>query len=99
MEVIDIIRSIRKGKKVSQKKIAKILNMTIGGYSNIENKYSNLKADDFIKICDFLNIPLTTFSGKKAIEFDNKEIENMKKISKKILEQIEQIEQMQNKND
>lgn len=61
MEAIDIVRKIRIEKKHTQADIAGVLGIKQSTYSDIENKRIQLKADDFLKICRFLNIDFKMF--------------------------------------
>ena len=85
MEAIDIIREIRKQKKVSQSKIAELLNCSTGNYNDIEHHRNNLKVEDFIIICNFLEIPLSIFSKNEfSIELTAEDVKNMQNFSKTI---------------
>ena len=52
------IRNIRIEKKVSQKEIASVLNISQNVYSRLENGKINLTADRLVTIADYLEIDL-----------------------------------------
>ena len=84
MEAIDIIRNIRIKKEISQKECAKVINLSIGGYSDIEHHRARLSADDFLKLCDFLDIDLYTFKKTtyEVVQYTSEEIETISKAIK-----------------
>ncbi len=86
MNAIDIVKKKRKEKKYTQSDIADILGIKRSTYSEIENKRIQLKADDLIKICCFLNISFNEFLGEenKSIILTPLEIETIKSLCKKI---------------
>lgn len=63
MKAIDLIRDYRIKKGISMKECAKIINLSIAGYSEIEHHRVKLSADDFLALVKFLNIDLNNFSN------------------------------------
>ncbi len=86
MDAIDIVKKKRKEKNYTQSDIANLLGIKQTTYSDIENKRIQLKADDLIKICCFLNISFNEFLGEesKSIILTPKEIEAIKSLCQKI---------------
>lgn len=87
MNIIETIKKIRKEKGYTQTQIANILNIAQTTYADIENKKIQLKVEDFIKICDFLNLDIANFNTSENevnIKLTKQEIEILKKINTKI---------------
>ena len=68
MKAIDIIRHYRNQKEISQAECAKLLNIAKTTYGDIERGRIQLKADDFLLLCNYLDIDLCQFkvSNDKA---------------------------------
>ena len=61
MRAIDLIIKNRKRQEISQKQCAELLKIAKSTYSEIEKGRIQLKADDFLLLCDFLNIKPSDF--------------------------------------
>ena len=61
------IREIRIAKGITQKACADFLGMSVQNYCDIENQRNNLKADDFLKLCNFLDIDLNLFRNSDNV--------------------------------
>ena len=83
-KAIDVIRKMRIKKGITLKECAKVINLSIGGYSDIEHHKSRLSADDFLKLCDFLDIDLYTFKKTtyEVVQYTSEEIETISKAIK-----------------
>ncbi|MGM9857991.1 MAG: helix-turn-helix domain-containing protein [Bacilli bacterium] len=91
MKVIEKIKIIRKQKKITQEQIANVLNMSKSNYCEIENAETRLTVEDFIKICEFLNIDinqLTDQEDKILIEITEEEYKAIENLNNKIKNQI-----------
>lgn len=86
MEIIDIIREERKKKKISQSVIARLIHTTQSNYNEIEHKRNNLKADDMIKICEFLDIPLISFENSEQVTIDKAKYNRIIEITKELVD-------------
>ena len=75
-KAIDVIRKIRIKKGISLKECAKVLNIATSTYGDIERGRIQLKADDFLKLCDFLDIDLYTFKKTtyEVVQYTSEEI-------------------------
>ena len=56
MDYIDLIKEIRVQNKMSQRQVARELNIAPSTYSDIENRKIKLSTEDFIRICKLFNI-------------------------------------------
>lgn len=91
MYAIEIIKTYRKKRKLTQEQIANVIGIDRTSYSNLETGKTNLKADDFIKLINYLNIPITKLSSgdliiitKRDLDILNNSIEELKKVIDKI---------------
>ncbi len=66
MNAIEVIRTRRKEKKFTQEDLANVLGVKRSTYSDIENQRIQLKADDLIKLCCFLDLTFEAFIGKDS---------------------------------
>lgn len=66
MTAIEVIRAKRKEKKYTQEDLANVLGVKRSTYSDIENQRIQLKADDLIKLCCFLDLTFEVFIGKDS---------------------------------
>ena len=84
MEAIDIIRTTRIKKGISMRECAEQINLSIGAYNEIEHHRVRLSADDFLKLCDFLDIDLYTFKKTtyEVVQYTSEEIETISKAIK-----------------
>ncbi len=94
MDYIDIIKKIRKEKKLTQVEMAKILNLAQSTYNDIEHKKIKLSTEDFIKICKHFEIsPNILTNDENTINIaltkeDVKQFRKIKEIINKIDDQI-----------
>ena len=89
MNVIEILRKFRKENKYSQSNFAKVLNMSTSNYSEIEQQRNNLKAEDFVKLIKYFDIPFEIFLNNE--EHENLKILEKSQIIKSLEETIEKI--------
>lgn len=86
--IIDEIRKIRENKKISQTQIANYLNISQGTYRDIESSKIRLSLDNFLLICQFLEIPpiqlLKTKSNEKYVILSEDDIKALNRICSKI---------------
>ena len=68
MKAIDLIIKNRKRQEITQKQCAQILNVAKSTYSEIEKGRIQLKADDFLILCEFLKIKPSEFLQEKQTE-------------------------------
>ena len=79
MKPIEIIKVYRKKRNYTQEDIAKELNMDRTTYNNIEKGKNNLKADDFIKLINYLKIPIMELSEEELIVISKEDLEILNK--------------------
>lgn len=87
MKIIETIKQIRKEQGYTQTQMANLLNIAQTTYASIENNRIQLKVEDFIKICNFLNLDIANFNTNENeinLKLSKKEIETLKTINKKI---------------
>lgn len=87
MKIIELIKKYRKEKGYTQTDLANLLNIAQTTYSDIESEKIQLKAEDFIKICVFLELDIANFNTEENeinIKLTSEEIKILKNISKKI---------------
>ncbi len=87
MNITEIIKSIRKEKKYTQKEIASYLNLSQTSYSDIENGISSLTVEVFLKICKFLEIdPITLVKNTDSviISITEEEVKLLNKLNEKV---------------
>ncbi len=86
--IIDEIRKIREAKKISQAKIANYLNISQGTYRDIESSKIRLTLDNFLLICDYLEISPMQLLRKNSTEnyiiLSQKDIDDLNRIFSKI---------------
>lgn len=87
MKPIEIIKKYRKLRHVTQSQVADLLNIKANTYNTIENGKTYLKADDFIKLLQYLDIPVNELSEDEFIIISKEELEKLNK-SVEILNQI-----------
>lgn len=88
--IIGKIKNIRKSRKIPQEEIAKRIGMKTNTYRDLENSVSRLRLDDFLKLCEILEInPLTLIknSNDTIIILDENEIKLFEGINNQIKEQ------------
>lgn len=56
MEILEIIKKARRDKHINQEKIAKTIGIATETYRDIENGKIRLKVDDYLKICEILEL-------------------------------------------
>lgn len=93
MNPIEIIKKKRIKKGLTQKELSDYLKLPKNGWQKIESGNQCLKLDDFLKIIEFLNIPLTAFSQEEIFIITKndlfeltKNVNNIKKITDKIVD-------------
>lgn len=91
MKSLDIIKFVRKQKHISQDTMAEKLRMARSTYQAIESGQNNMNINDFFKIIEILEIPITEFSENELIVIEKKDLEKillhteeLNKIAKKI---------------
>jgi len=76
----DMIQELRKDKKLDQKDLAKLLNVTIGTISNYENGEHNPSYESIIILADFFDVSVDYLLGHTTLRSSllkfNKEICN-----------------------
>lgn len=86
--IINDIKRIRESKKISQLKIASYLNISQGTYRDIESSKIRLSLDNFLMICEFLEIsPMQLLKNNENEEYiilSKKDIEDLNRILNKI---------------
>lgn len=90
MKAIEKIKTIRKEKNYSQSDIAKIINLSRVTYADIESGKIQLKADDMIKICNFLNIPLNEFNDDTKILVEKEKYHRILEITKELIDLLKE---------
>ena len=93
MNAIDVIKIYRKKRKLTQEQIANVIGIDRTSYNNLETGKTNLRADDFIKLVNYLKIPITALSSedlilisKKDLDILNKSIKDLNEVSNRINE-------------
>ena len=86
MNAIEIIKIYRKKRNLTQEQLAKIIKIDRTSYNNLETGKTNLRADDFIKLVNFLNIPITELSNEDLIVISKKDLEIMNRSIKELSE-------------
>lgn len=94
MNAIEIIKEYRKKRNLTQEQISKVIGIDRTSYNNLENGKTNLRADDFVKLINYLNIPITALSSedlivisKHDLDILNKSIRDLNEVSNRINEQ------------
>mgnify|MGYP003290131565 CR=1 FL=1 len=94
MNIINTIKTYRKKRNLTQFQVAEILKMDRTSYNNLETGKTNLRADDFVKLIDVLNIPLSELSkdeliviSKQDLDLLNKSVSDLANLTNKINEQ------------
>lgn len=86
--IIDNIKKIRETKKISQQRIANFLNISQGTYRDIESSKIRLSLDNFLLICEYLEISPMQLLKQNADEqyliLSEKDINDLKRILNKI---------------
>lgn len=86
--IIDNIKKIRETKKISQQKIANFLNISQGTYRDIESSKIRLSLDNFLLICEYLEISpmqlLKQNENEQYLILSEKDINDLKRILNKI---------------
>lgn len=91
MDYIDVIKQIRKEKKLTQVEMAKLLNLAQSTYNDIEHRKIKLSTEDFIKICKIFNVsPNILVNEENKVNFilTTEEVRQLQKILNKINDQI-----------
>lgn len=86
MNAIEIIKIYRKKRNLTQEQLAKVIKIDRTSYNNLETGKTNLRADDFIKLVNFLNIPITELSNEDLIVISKKDLEIMNRSIKELSE-------------
>ena len=79
MNVIEIIKFYRKKRNLTQGDIASFLGMDRTSYNNLETGKTNLRADDFLRLVNYLNIPITELSKEELIVISKNDLERLNK--------------------
>lgn len=90
-EILNFIREKRKEQGFTQAEIGNILGMKASSYGDIENGITNFKLDDFLIVCQKLNIDpvhLVKQSDQIIIVLDRDQAEMIDDINNQIQNQI-----------
>lgn len=106
-ELVEKIKSTRKEKKINQKEMADLLDLTQGGYSDIEKGKAKFSVSKLFAVLDYLNIdilkpskngdteliaiPTTSEEFMEAYVQQSKDIEELKQQNKDIKNQNDEI--------
>ena len=85
--IINEIRKIRESKKISQTKIAEYLHISQGTYRDIESSRIRLTLENFLMICEYLEISpmqLIKKSDDNYVILSKEDIEDLNRICNKI---------------
>ena len=63
MDYIDRLIDLRIARKLTQARLAKIINKSQPGYDHIEKRRARLTIEDFMRLCEFYNIRPEYFLG------------------------------------
>ncbi len=81
-KIIDQLKELRKSKKISREELADAIDVTKMTIYYIENKKTDLKLKDFLKICEVLDIsPRELLDSKTPREFYNTTAEQLENLS------------------
>lgn len=86
IEALDLIKAKRKKLDITQKEIANKLGMARSSYQAIESGKNNMSINDFFKIIEILQIPITTFVDKDLIVISKDEVTQLSKCAEIIIE-------------
>lgn len=87
MIIIETIKKIRKELGYTQSQIANYLNIAQTTYADIENNKIQLKVEDFIKICKFLQVdPIMLLKDTNSIiiSITNEEAKILNQLNEKV---------------
>lgn len=93
MDIIEIIKSYRKEKNYTQAQIAEMLGIDRASYCYLENGKTNLRATDFIKLINYLDIPINILTEENYIIISEKDLTRLKNASKTIDEITNKLEE------
>lgn len=82
MDVMNLVKTFRKKRGYTQEQIAKTLGIDRTSYNNLERGKTNLRADDFIKLINYLDIPITALSKEELIVISKRDLESIEKHSR-----------------
>lgn len=91
MKAIEIIKKARKSKKISQNFMAQQLHIARSTYQAIETGTNNMNINDFFKIIEILEIPITYFSNTDLIVIEKEDLNKLEEYSYKINTIIQKI--------
>lgn len=98
MNAIEIIKAKRVKLNIKQRELSSKLGLPLNGWQKIEAGVQNLRLEDFLKVIEILDIPITTFVDKDLIIISKEEVIQLNKyadaiseITKKLFDQNSRI--------
>lgn len=80
VNIIDKIKRVRISRNISQKEMGHVLSVAKETYRDIETGRVRLKLDDYLKICDYLQVPSFYFLSHDIDDYALIPRENLQKI-------------------
>lgn len=86
MNAIEIIKAKRLELKINQRDLSSRLDLPLNGWQKIESGDQNLRLEDFLKVIEILQIPITTFVDKDLIVISKDEVTQLSKCAEIIID-------------
>ena len=83
MKLNETLKHYRLRRGRTQKECAELLNMSQSAYSDIESGITKIKAEDFLKLINFLDIEISIFQNsdnKLTLKLSNNEVVKLQEV-------------------